>query len=110
MCIAAPKGTIPAQSYYRRRQLLLQSSLPWQRGTTTWDDTTGGEPHGGSCCLGLFGRTHHCFLDITNMKIRWGLRMYELRGKLPFGKTVSYSPAEDRPAWKWYVAAIKQSP
>jgi hypothetical protein len=43
-------------------------------------------------------------------KIRWGLRLYDFCGKVPFGTTVSYSPAEDQAAWQWYVDRIKETP
>jgi hypothetical protein len=43
-------------------------------------------------------------------KLRWGLRLYDFCGKLPFGTTITYSPAEERGAWQWYVDRIKETP
>jgi hypothetical protein len=43
-------------------------------------------------------------------KIRWGLKLYDFVGKIPFGTTHTYSPAEDRAAWQWYVDRINETP
>jgi hypothetical protein len=43
-------------------------------------------------------------------KLRWGLKLYDFTGKVPFGTTVTYSPAEDRGAWQWYVDRINEKP
>jgi hypothetical protein len=43
-------------------------------------------------------------------KIRWGLKTYDFCGRVPFGNAVSYSPAEERVAWSWFVEKINEKP